>query len=573
MRFHPLRATVLVWLALLLAVFSLRAPSAQAAASKTSNDDLARYANQLCSQTYPANEPGAAVLVMKDGQVVLRKGYGMAHLELGVPIQPDQVFEIGSITKQFTATAILMLQERGKLSVDDEVTKYLPDYPTHGHKVTIDHLLTHVSGIPSYTNLIEWRAQVRKDLTVQQVIDLFKDKPLEFNPGERWAYSDSAYFLLGAVIEKVSGKSYEDFIEQEIFAPLGMKSSRYGHQREVIPGRVAGYDQTADGGYRIAEYISMTQPYAAGSLMSTVDDLALWAEALAGGKVLKKESLERMTTPAKLKSGMSTKYAYGLGVSEGDGTRIVEDGGSIFGFAADLLHVPDQRLVIVVLSNNPAQEPGPENLAYRVALKSLGKPWEERKAVQLDPSTLDEYAGVYRFDETTTRAIFHEGDKLIAQRRGGEKHEIQAASRDDFFYEDSDSRIHFRRDAQGKITGMDFLQRFGPDEIGAKTDEPFPAEPAERQAIQVDPGLYDAYVGVYELAPGFHLTLTREGDRLMAQPTGLPKAELFPESETKFFLKVEDTQIEFQRGPDGKVTGLTLFQRGRQRQTPAKRVK
>ena len=230
--------------------------------------------------------------------------------------------------------------------------------------------------------------------------------------------------------------------------------------------------------------------------------------------------------------------------------------------------MPDQRLVIVVLSNNPEQDPGPGNLAYRVALKSLGKPWEERKAVQLDPSTLDEYAGVYRFDETTTRAIFHEGDKLIAQRSGGDKHEIHAASRDDFFYEVSDSRIHFRRDAQGKITGMDFLQRFGPDEIGTKTDEPFWAE---RQAIQVDPGLYDAYVGVYELAPGFQLTLTREGDRLMGQPTGLPKAELFPESETKFFLKGEDVQVEFQRGPDGKATGLTLFQGGRQ--APGKRVK
>lgn len=568
MRLHPLRATVLARLALLLAVFSLTNPSAQAAASKTSNDDLARYADQLFSQTYPANEPGAAVLVMKDGQVVLRKGYGMAHLELGVPIQPDQVFGIGSITKQFTATAILMLQERGKLSVDDEVTKYLPDYPTHGQKITIDHLLTHVSGIPSYTGLIEWRPQARKDMTVQQVIDLFKDKPLEFNPGEKWAYNNSAYILLGAVIEKVSGKSYEDFIEQEIFAPLGMKSSRYGHQREVIPGRVAGYDQTADGGYQIAEYLSMTQPYAAGSLMSTVDDLALWAEALAGGKVLKKESLERMTTPAKLESGMSTKYAYGLGVSEGDGARIVEHGGAIFGFVSHLLHVPGQRLVIVVLSNIPPQEPGPGSLAYRVALKSLGRPWEERKAVQLDPSTLDEYAGVYRFDETTIRAIFHKGDKLIAQRRGGERHEILAASRDEFFYEDSDSRIHFRRDAQGKITGMDFLQRLGPDEIGAKTDEPFLAE---RQAIQVDPGLYDAYVGVYELAPGFHLTLTREGDRLIGQPTGLPKAELFPESETKFFLQGEDVQVEFQRGPDGKATGLTLFQGGRQ--TPGKRVK
>jgi len=203
-------------------------------------------------------------------------------------------------------------------------------------------------------------------------------------------------------------------------------------------------------------------------------------------------------------------------------------------------------------------------------MKALGQPVEDRKPMNLDPATLDGYVGLYRFDERLTRAVFREGNKLFAQRVDGDPHEIFAASRDDFFYEDSDSRIHFRRDGQGKITGMDFLQRVGPDEIGVKTNEP---RPAERQAIQVDPGLYDAYVGVYELAPGFQLTLTREGDRLMAQPTGLSKAELFPESETKFFLKVEDTQIEFQRGPDGKATGLTLFQRGRQRQTPAKRVK
>jgi len=180
---------------------------------------------------------------MKGGQVMLRKGYGMANLELGVPIQPDMVFELGSITKQFTATAVLMLQERGKLSIEDDVTKYLPDYPTQGQKITIDHLLTHVSGIPSYTGLPEWLPRVREDLTVQQLIDIFKDKPLEFNPGEKWSYNNSAYILLGAVIEKVSGKSYEDFIEQEIFAPLGMKRSYYGHQNEVIPGRVSGYDK------------------------------------------------------------------------------------------------------------------------------------------------------------------------------------------------------------------------------------------------------------------------------------------------------------------------------------------
>jgi CubicO group peptidase (beta-lactamase class C family) len=551
---------------LLLAAISLLATPAWAT-SAPSNDELARYADELFAKAYPAAEPGAAVLVAKDGKVLLRKGYGMASLELGVPIQPDMVFELGSITKQFTAAAILMLQEGGKLSVQDEITKYLPDYPTHGQKITIDHLLTHVSGIPSYTGLPEWRPRVREDLTPQQLIDLFKDKPLEFNPGEKWAYNNSAYVLLGAVIEKVSGKSYEDFVEQEIFVPAGMKRSYYGHQNEVVAGRVTGYDKE-EAGYKVAEYLSLTQPYAAGSLMSTVDDLVLWVEALSSGKLLKKESLERMGTPAKLASGQSTKYAYGLGIGEEGGTRIVEHGGGIFGFSTDLLHAPDQRLLVVILSNNPGLELSPGSLAYRVLRKALGSPWEDRKAVKLAPATLAEYQGVYRFDQDLTRAIFHEGDKLFAQRSGGEKSELLPASRDDFFYQDSESRIHFRRDAQGKITGMDFLQRFGPDSLGMKTDEPLPAE---RQAVQVDPALYDAYAGVYELAPGFQMTLTREGDRLMAQATGQPKLEVFPESETRFFLKVVDAQLEIQRGPDGKATGITLHQGGRE--TPGKRVK
>ncbi|MGZ5488941.1 MAG: serine hydrolase, partial [Candidatus Aminicenantales bacterium] len=421
--------------------------------------------------------------------------------------------------------------------------------------------------IPSYTSMPEWQPRWREDMTVQQAIDMFKGKPLDFNPGERQSYSNSGYTLLGAIIEKASGKSYEDFVEQEIFAPLGMKRSRYGHDTELVPGRVTGYDRAA-GGYRLAPFLSMTQPYSAGSLMSTVDDLALWAEALSSGKLIKRESLERMTTPAKLTTGKPNNYAYGLTIWEEEGTRIVEHSGGIPGFFSDLLSIPDRRLVVVVLSNKPPQELAPAVLSFRVAMKALGKPVEERKAMDLDPATLDEYVGVYRFDETLARTIFREGNKLVAQRTGGEKLEILATSRDDFFYPGVDSRIRFRRDAQGKISGMDFFQLFGPAEPGVKTDEPLPAE---RQAIQVDPSLYDSYAGVYEMMPGFLLTVTREGDRLMTQATGQQKFEIFPESETRFFLKVFDAQLEFQRGPDGKATGVTLYQGGKV--MPAKRVK
>jgi CubicO group peptidase (beta-lactamase class C family) len=451
----------------LFAAAFLIAPAARAA---DANADLGRYADQLFSKAYPAGEPGAAVLIVKDGQIVLRKAYGLANLELGVPMRPGMVFEIASVTKQFTAAAILLLQERGKLSVDDDITKYLPDYPTHGRKITIDHLLHHLSGIPEVTGLPEWWPRRRDDLTILEVIDLFKNKPLDFNPGEKQSYSNSGYILLGAILEKASGKTYEDFVEQEIFAPLGMKRSRYGHRDEVVPDGASGYDVGADG-TKVAEYISLTQPYAAGGLLSTVDDLALWAEALSSEKLLKRASLERMTTPARLASGDPTTYAYGQGILNENGVRIIEHSGGLPGFNAELLRSPDQRLVVIILSNIFGHEPALPDLAFRITMKALGKAVEERKAVDLDPATLDDYTGTYRFDETTSRTIFREGKTLFARRTDGDKHEILAASRDDFFYhpEESASRIHFRRDAQGKIIGMEFLQTFGPGAVGVKT--------------------------------------------------------------------------------------------------------
>ncbi len=557
------------WLAACLATLALAAlpASALAAPDQDGGDDLAAYADKLLTKAYPSGEPGAAVLVVKDGETVLRKGYGLANLELGVPIQPDMVFEIGSVTKQFTAAAVLMLAERGLLSLDDEITRHLPGYPTHGQKITIDHLLTHTSGIPSYTGLPEWMERVREDMKVEQLIAMFKDKPLEFAPGERWAYNNSAYVLLGAVIEKASGKTYEDFIEQEVFKPLGMTRSSYGHNREVVPGRVEGYDKESEG-YERARYLSMTQPFAAGSLLSTVDDLARWSDALWGGKVLKPESLKRMLTPAKLSSGRSTRYAYGLGIGEYAGRTIVEHGGGIFGFVSDTLRVPDEGIFVAILSNNPGSNPQPEALAFRIAAKALGEPVESRKTLKLDPKALDEYVGVYRFSEQTARTISRDGNRLFSQRSGGEKREVLPLAKDHFTFDDGENELLFRRDAQGKIAGVDFRARFGPEEVGALTNEP---PPAERQAIQVDPALFDAYAGVYELVPGFEITITREGNQIFLQATGQPKFEIFPESETKYFLKVVDAQIVFAKVENGRAEGLVLHQGGMER--PGKRVK
>lgn len=527
--------------------------------------DLAAYADKTLSATYPADQPGAAAIVVKDGKVVLRKGYGMANLELGVPMSPDMVFELGSVTKQFTAASILLLQERGQLRVEDEITRYLPDFPTHGQTITIENLLTHTSGIPSYTGLPEWFPHMREDLKPAEVIAFFKDKPLEFNPGERWVYDNSGFFLLGAIIEKVSGKSYEQFVEQEIFQKLGMTHSRYGHPDELIPRRASGYSKD-DKGFRNADYISMTQPYAAGALMSTVDDLAIWDQALSGETLLRKASLDRMFTAAKLKSGLSVHYGYGMGVFELAGRRVQTHGGDIPGFTTNITRVPAERLFVAILSNNDASSPRPDDVALRIVAKALGQPIENIKTIPLDPKALADYPGVYRFDEQTTRTITREGGKLFAQRGGGPRQEISAVTADELVYPDGTTRLHFRRDIQGKVTGVDFYTTFGADQTGTKTNDPLPRE---RQAVKVDPSIYDSYVGDYELAPTFSIAVTRDGDRIFAQATGQPKFEVFPESETRFFLKAVDAQIEFVRGADGKVTGLILHQGGRD--VPGKR--
>ncbi len=452
---------------LLLTALTLSTLPARAAAPA----DLAAYADKALAAAYPAGRAGAAAIVVQDGKVVLRKGYGMANLELAVPMAPDMVFELGSITKQFTAASILLLQERGKLRVEDDITKYLPDYPTHGQTITIENLLTHTSGIPSYTGLPEWRSGVREDLKPADLIALFKDKPLEFNPGERWAYDNSGYFLLGAIIEKVAGESYETFVEEEIFKKLGMTHSRYDHPEEIVPLRAAGYSKD-DQGSRNASFISMTQPFAAGALMSTVDDLAIWDRALSSEALLKKSSLDRMFTPYKLKSGLLTHYGCGMEVFDFAGRRLHQHDGGINGFSTDLIRVPEERFFVAILSNDDASDPSPADLAMKIVAKALGQALEDVKTIPVDPKVLDDYRGVYRFDEQTTRTITHEGAQLFAQRGNGQKQELAATAPDDFIYPDRTTRLHFRRDAQGKVTGADFHPLGGFDETGTKTEDP-----------------------------------------------------------------------------------------------------
>lgn len=562
MRNSYLRAGAAIWA---LASVGLLVPAVSQAARPP---ETAGRIDAMIRSMFPADRPGTAIIALKDGQVIFRKAYGSANLELGVPLQPDMVFRLGSVTKQFTATAIMMLAEEGKLSIQDPITKYLPDYPMHGHVITIEHLLTHTSGIQSYTDMPGWMTgKILADMTVQELIDGFKKEPMQFAPGDKFAYNNSGYILLGAIIEKASGEEYGKFITEHIFKPLGMNSSYYGTNETIIPRRVEGYDGSqADP--RNARYLSMTQPYAAGSLISTVDDLARWDEALYGERLLKKPSLEQMWTPYRLKDGKSTDYGYGWTISKLQGHRTVEHGGGIFGFTSYGLRLPDDHVYVAVLCNTTTPKADPGFLAKKIAAVLVGKPFPEPVSIQLSPDLLERYTGVYQIDKDTQRTVTVESGKMYTMRTGGERLEAKLQSETEFFYENTFTHGKFVLDETGNVTEMLMYQE------GSEAPDHAPrvaGKPAERQVVTVDPAIYDAYAGEYELAPGFILTITHEGDKLMTQATGQEKVEIFPSSETEFFLKVIDAQITFVRGPGGAVDQIVLHQGGRD--MPAKRRK
>lgn len=394
------------------------------------------------------------VLVAHGDDVLLDKGYGLADIEWDVPDSPKTKFRLGSITKQFTAASILLLQERGKLSVHDPVKKYMPDAPAAWDKITIFNLLTHTSGIPNFTSFPSYRSLEPFPQTPEQLVALFKDKPLDFQPGESWSYSNSGYVLLGYLIEKISGEGYAQFVQENIFKPLGMEDSGYDSNSAVIKDRASGYAPSPKG-FVNAGYIDMTIPFSAGALYSTTGDLFCWERGLFGGKLLSPASLKEMTTPFK------NDYAFGLGVRTMNGHEVISHNGGIEGFNTSMAYYPQDKVTVIALAN--VNGSAPDEIANDLGVLALG------------------------------------GNIVL---------------------------------------------------------------PSERKEVHVDPKIFDGYLGTYQLAPNFSLTVTREGDHLFLQPTGQSRSELFAESAKDYFLKTVDAQITFVTDSQGRATELILHQGG-----------
>jgi CubicO group peptidase (beta-lactamase class C family) len=407
--------------------------------------DAEKKVDELFRPVAGGKLPGASVAVVQDGQVVFIKSYGMADVAEGIPNSPGTIFRLASVTKTFTAVAVLQLVEGGKLKLDDPLSKYVQDYPP-ADKIRISHLLSHTAGVPDFIPY-----------------DEVKKRPLEFEPGSRINYSNNGYDLLGRVVEKVSGQPWDEYLRDHIFLPLGMKHSGYDRTPELA-GRATGYLAGADGAYQPIAPQDAPGAYAGGGLHSTVEDLALWAGGLASGKVLRKETLERASTPGLLTDGRRTAYGLGWMTATYRGLREVGHGGDITGFNTYFARYPDEKLTVIVLSNMGMRPPGPlpvsGDLVHRIA-----EVWVEgrmRKAdaqpdVKVDPAILESYTGRYLVDAPeviiqnmgTHIVVTRQGERLMAEA-GGMKVPLLAKSDTVFQAAGSPVELTFVRGGSGK---------------------------------------------------------------------------------------------------------------------------
>ncbi|MEW6510744.1 MAG: serine hydrolase [Bacteroidota bacterium] len=537
--------------------------STLACAQQQDTDRLCARFDQTLSEQFKRDEPGATALVAREGRIVYLKAFGMANLELNVPLQVGTVFKIGSITKQFTAVAILQLAEQGKLHLQDEITRFIPDYPTHGNTITIEHLLTHTSGIRNYSSIRDTAKRGTVDFTPKEMVDYFMNQPMRFAPGTKWEYSNSGYVLLGYIIEIVTGTTYGEYLDENIFKPVGMTNSLYASDSRLVKNRADGYAKS-EGGFVNVPYLSMTQPYAAGSILSTVEDLYKWNRAVHSNKLIKKETLQRALTRYRLADGKETNYGYGWRFGYIQESPSIWHGGFINGFIATAMYLPNEDVFVAVVSN--CENNSPEDVTAKLAALAIGKPYEYR-AMPMDTSVLSRYAGVYENDNAQLRIITAAENRLYSQLGRGPKVNVHACQKDRFFFEDNVfETIVFERSAAGEVEGLVFMSRGG-IEVWKKTNKPTPS----LDGIKLNEKLLESYIGEYEIRPGFTFSVTNDEGRLFVQATGQDKLEMFAETETKFFLKVNDAQLEFITDDTGNAKKAILRQGGRI--TDAKKIK
>lgn len=509
--------------------------------------------------------PGIALLVARDGKIMFEKGYGLADIEEKKPVTPETIFRIGSITKQFTATAILLCEEDGKLKTDDTLDKFFPGFP-RGGKITLHHLLTHTSGIRSFTGLPDFMSHVTESRTPEQMIAMFRDAPPDFEPGADWLYCNSGYFLLGEIAGKAAGRPYAELLRDRIFAQAGMTRTGVHRPGLNLPDEARGYARNG-AKWKPAVNWDMSQAGGAGEIYSTVGDLFRWNEAIFNDRALKASSLKKAHTPVNVAGKSATgsqgkSYAYGWVVAEKRGLKTIWHNGGLDGFTSVIVRFPEQKVTIVALANTmtPARGMSPDealNVAARLFLWELMKPQPCVRETPLpDGVKLSDYTGTFDFSTVgVMRFRTSNGNlegKLAAQQWG----KLRPAGRDRFREEAVDATFEFQRDAKGAVSAVKLTQR-GMNLTGQRFTEP--------KEGRVEPGKLAELAGTYDIGLGkFVLRTTGDKGALAGRLGAQQDFDYFPVDGAgdRLFCRAVHVELEFKRNSDGKITEMILHQNG-----------
>jgi len=530
---------------------------------------LEKYVDSLMAPVNRTDMPGTMLLIAKDGMPLIRKTYGMANLELQVATRPDHLFAIGSVSKQFTAVAILQLAWKGKLNLSDDIRKYLPEFNTHGKLITIGHLLTHTSGIASSEQKDIGDFIHAKGIYSDKEFMEYAMKPEHFFvPGSDWSYNNFGFNIAAIIIEKLSGVSFAEYMSKNIFQPAGMTNSFVPDETKPLKNLVTSYFKDRNGGWMYYFARKWLPARGSGNIISTMDDMLKWDIALREEKILPKEWLEKAWTTYKLNDGRNTDYGLGWTVAKNNGIRFFTHGGDIYGYHTYAVHVPEKKIYLLC-ANFYATSTEAANILRKIVprLLSLSYPSPVKAVVQLD-----EYASVYEIHRTGTRIakqltdrpiymnISVKGDSLYAQQTLGEKIFLRPAGKDTFLPGTSEaSWIVFTRDANQKVNALyvnGVYWSYGPEVQNKKVNIKWPA-PVEAKPINTE--LLKQYAGAYhrvELETNFPLSfyfIETDGVKLYSKFEG-KRQELTPVSDNKFVRKgVEDIIFEFKSATNGAM--------------------
>lgn len=540
-----------------VALLGLAAPAAAVPA------DFAAKADALVEGAFPADGPGAAVIVTEGGKPVYQRGRGLADIASKRPITPETVFRMGSITKQFSAAVMLQLVAEGKVGLDDPLSKYFPDYPQPGASATVRQLLNHTSGIQSYTDIPGWmvEAKTNKPYSTDEMIAEFKSLPSPKKPGEAWDYNNSGYVLVGAIIEKVTGKPWHEAVDERIAKPLGLTTIRYGVLEDRTPNMAAGYT-AHEGQVAPALKIHMSVPHAAGALIGSVQDLARWNAALHGGKVVPQPYYAMMIAPTPLPGGEENPYGFGIRNGDVRGRGAIGHGGGIFGFVTDSVYVPKEDVFVAVFanSNSPAADPG--SVMLRLAALAIDDPFPTFTGVSVDPATVEPWFGVYPVDNGERRFFARDG-KFYTQRSGGSELQAFAAGNNRFFYDNSLSWFEVSRDDKG-VPVMAMYQQGSTRPELSKRSGPIPPAP---KAADVSRETLEGYVGNYSVGGATAVVLLTDSG-LTVKLGDQPTLRLTPRSLTEFAVEGVDAKVVFNAAPGSPAASMTIHQGGRTMEAP-----